>query len=57
MLLDVLVERLDIELQRTTDLDRGNLPQPRLLVDRVYFEIEVLGGLPHIQEPPTDDSI
>lgn len=53
VLLDVAIQRSDIELQRTTDLDAGDFPQPGLSVDCVHFEIEVLGSLPDIQAPYT----
>ena len=53
VLLDVAIQRSDIELQRTTDLEAGDFPQPGLSVDCVHFEIEVLGSLPDIQAPST----
>jgi hypothetical protein len=49
VLLDVAIQRSDIELQRTTDLDAGDFPQPGLPVDCVHFEIEVLGMWGQIQ--------
>ena len=57
VLFNEALQRFEIESQRSTNLDAGNLPQPGLSIDRVYLESQVLGGLPHIQEPPTDASI
>ena len=57
VLVDEARKRLNIEPQCTTNLDAGKLPQPGLLVNCIYFESQVLGGLPDIQEPPTDASI
>ena len=57
VLFNEALQRFQIEPQRSTNLDAGKLPQPGFLVDSVHFEAEVLGGLPDIQEPPTDDSI
>src|ERR1039458_681535 len=57
VLLDEALQRFHIEPQRSTNLDAGNLPQPGFLVDGVYFQSQVLGGLPDIQEPPTDSPI
>ena len=57
VLLDEAPQRFYVEPQRSTNLDAGNLPQPGLLVDSVHFEPQVLGGLPDIQEPPTDEFI
>jgi hypothetical protein len=57
VLLNEALQRFQIEPQRSTNLDAGKLPQPGFLVDRVHFEAKVLGRLPDIQEPPTDESI
>ncbi|HLH42689.1 MAG TPA: hypothetical protein VKV74_06880 [Bryobacteraceae bacterium] len=57
VLFNEALQRFQIEPQRSTNLDAGNLPQPGLSVNSVYFESQVLGGLPDIQEPPTDASI
>ncbi len=57
VLLNEALQRLYVKPQRSTNLDAGKLPQPGFLVDRVHFETQVLGCLPDIQEPPTDDSI
>jgi hypothetical protein len=57
MLFNEALRRSHIEPQRSTNLDAGNLPQPGFSVNRVYFESQILGGLPDIQEPPTNDSI
>lgn len=54
VLLNEALQRSYVEPQRSTNLDAGNLPQPGLSVNGVYFESQVLGGLPDIQEPPTD---
>jgi hypothetical protein len=39
---------LQIEPQRSTDLDAGKFPQPGFLVDRVHFESQILGRFPDI---------
>ena len=57
VLFDEALQRFQVEPQCTTNLDAGKLPQPGFLIDGVYFEAEVLGCLPDIQEPPTDSSI
>jgi hypothetical protein len=57
VLFNEALQRFQIEPQRSTNLDAGHLPQPGLSVNRVYFETQVLGSLPDIQEPPTDASI
>ena len=54
---DGVFERYYVEPQRSTNLDARKLPQPGLPVDGVYFEPEILGGLPDIQEPSTDGFI
>jgi hypothetical protein len=38
-------------------LTQGTSRNLAFLVDRVHFEAEILGSLPDIQEPPTDESI
>src|ERR1035438_9977236 len=57
VLLNEALQRFQIEPQRSTNLDTGKFPQPGLLIDGVHFEAKVLGRLPDIQEPPTDESI
>ena len=57
VLLNEALQRFYVKPQRPTNLDAGNLPQPGFLVNGVYFEPQVLGGLPDIQEPPTDEFI
>ena len=54
VLFNEALQRFQIEPQRSTNLDARDLPQPGLSVNGVYFETEVLGGLPDVQEPPTD---
>src|SRR5471030_1484677 len=52
--LNEALQRFYVESQRSTNLDAGYLPQPGLLVDGVYLQTQVLGGLPDVQEPLTD---
>lgn len=48
VLLNEALQRLQIEPQRSTDLDAGKFPQPGFLVDRVHFESQILGRFPDI---------
>src|SRR5439155_8962817 len=57
VLLDVALQRLDIEPERTINLDGRKLPQPGFLVDRVHFQAKVTRSLLNVQEPLTDEFI
>ena len=57
MLFDQAPKRLDIEPQRSTNLEARKFAEPRLLVNSVHLEAKVLRSLPHVQEPLTDDFI
>jgi hypothetical protein len=52
VLLNEALKRSYVEPQRSTNLDAGHLPQPGFSVNGVYFEPQVSGGLPDVQEPP-----
>ena len=57
VLFDIALKRLQIEPQRSTNLDRGKLTKPSLLIDRFCGQTQVRSGLPRRQEPLTDAPI